>query len=208
LNAQYELIRDEINVAIAKVLESSAFSGGPFVTRFEEEFAEYCHSRFCVGVGSGTEALWLILLALGIGPGDEVITVPNTFIATVEAISFSGATPVFVDVDPRTYTMNPELVKAAITQKTKAVIPVHLFGQIADMDPIRSTCREHGLYVVEDACQAHGATYKGRRAGSLGDAAAFSFYPAKNLGAYGEAGAVTTDDSEIAHKIRILRDHG
>jgi dTDP-4-amino-4,6-dideoxygalactose transaminase len=208
LRAQYESIRDEINAVIAEVLESSAFSGGPFVARFEQQFAEYCGSGYCVAVGSGTEALWLILLGLGIGAGDEVITVPNTFIATVEAIRFCGATPIFVDVDATTYTMDPALLERAITVRTKAVIPVHLFGQTADMDPITATCKKHGLYVIEDACQAHGAEYKGRRAGSLGHAAAFSFYPGKNLGAYGEAGAITTRNQGLADKVRMIRDHG
>jgi dTDP-4-amino-4,6-dideoxygalactose transaminase len=159
-------------------------------------------------VGNGTDALWFALLALGIGPGDEVITAPNTFIATAEAISFCGATPVFADVDPRTYTMDPARLEAAITPKTKAVIPVHLFGQPADMDPILETACRHGLWVVEDACQAHGALYKGRKAGSMGAAGCFSFYPGKNLGAFGEGGAVVTNDEALADRVRRLRDHG
>jgi dTDP-4-amino-4,6-dideoxygalactose transaminase len=159
-------------------------------------------------VGSGTDALWLTLLACGIGNGDEVITVPNSFLATAEAISFSGAAPVFVDVNPRTYTMDPELLETAITPRTKAIIPVHLFGQMTDMDPIMEIARRHKLVVIEDACQAHGAEYKGRRAGSIGHAGCFSFYPGKNLGAMGEAGAVVTNDPAIHEKIQLLRDHG
>jgi dTDP-4-amino-4,6-dideoxygalactose transaminase len=189
-------------------METTAFSGGPFVARFEEEFAAFCGCSHSIGVGSGTEALWLALLARGIGAGDEVITVPNSFIATAEAISLCGATPVFVDVDEESATMNPRLLEAAITDKTRAVIPVHLFGHPADMDPIMEIARRHDLFVVEDACQAHGAQYKGRPAGSIGDAGCFSFYPGKNLGAYGEAGGVTTNDAELAQKIRMLRDHG
>jgi dTDP-4-amino-4,6-dideoxygalactose transaminase len=161
-----------------------------------------------VGLGSGTEALWLALLALGIGRGDEVITVPNSFFATSEAISWCAATPVFVDVDPETCTMDPAQLERAITPRTRAVIPVHLYGQCADMDPITRIARSRGLAVIEDACQAHGARYKGRMAGSLGDVAAFSFYPGKNLGAYGEAGAVTTSDRQLAERVRMLRDHG
>jgi dTDP-4-amino-4,6-dideoxygalactose transaminase len=208
LKSHHTPMLDEINGAIREVVESSAFAGGPFVERFEEEFATYCDASHAIGVGSGTDALWLALLALGVGPGDEVITVPNTFMATAEAITFSGATPVFVDVDERTYTMDPNALANAITARTKAIIPVHLFGQPADMDPILETARQRGLFVIEDAAQAHGAEYKGRRVGTLGDAACFSFYPGKNLGAFGEAGAVVTDDPELQRKIRILRDHG
>ena len=184
LNAHHRAIQDEILAAIREVIESGAFAGGPFVAKFEEDFAAYCHTRFAVGVGSGTEALWLALVACGIGAGDEVITVPNSFLATAEAISVSGAAPVFVDVNPRTYTMDPELLEAAITPRTKAIIPVHLFGQMADMDPIMEIARRRKLVVIEDACQAHGAEYKGRRAGSIGHAGCFSFYPGKNLGAW------------------------
>jgi len=208
LKAQYETIKEEINTAIQEVIDSCAFAGGPFVEKFEREYAEFCGADYAIGVGSGTEALWLTLLALGIGRGDEVITVPNTFIATVEAISFAGATPVFVDIDEDYYTMNPELIENAITPRTKAVIPVHLFGQMANMDPIMEIAKKHGLYVIEDACQAHGAEYKGKRAGSVGEAGCFSFYPGKNLGAYGEAGAVTTNNKDLTHKIKMLRDHG
>ncbi|OPY76423.1 MAG: dTDP-3-amino-3,6-dideoxy-alpha-D-galactopyranose transaminase [Syntrophorhabdus sp. PtaU1.Bin050] len=208
LKVQYESIKDEIQFAINQVLGSAAFAGGPFVAAFEEQFAAFCGVRHAVGVGSGTEAIWLTLLALGIGPGDEVITVPNTFIATAEAISFCGAKPVFVDIEEASYAMNADLLDQVITPKTKAIIPVHIFGQTADMDPIREIAAKHGLFVIEDACQAHGARYKGQLAGSLGMAGCFSFYPGKNLGAYGEAGAVTTNDNELAEKIRTLRDHG
>ena len=189
-------------------LITAAFAGGPFVAQFEADFAAYCDCPHAIGVGSGTEALWLSLLALGVGPGDEVITVPNTFMATAEAITYCGARPVFVDVDERTYTMDPVALEKAITARTKAIIPVHLFGQPADMDPILEVARKHGLFVIEDACQAHGAEYKGRKVGTLADAACFSFYPGKNLGAFGEAGAVVTRNAELQEKIRILRDHG
>ncbi len=208
LKAQYESIKDEINVAIQKVLDSSAFASGPFVAAFEKEFAEFCKCKYAVGVGSGTEALWLTMLALGIGQGDEVVTVPNTFIATCEAISFCGAKPVFVDIDEQYYTMNPDLIEAVITSKTKAIVPVHLFGQMADMDPIMDIAKRYGLYVIEDACQAHGGEYKGKKAGSVGDAGCFSFYPGKNLGAYGEAGAVVTNNEDLNKKIKMMRDHG
>jgi dTDP-4-amino-4,6-dideoxygalactose transaminase len=208
LKAQYNALRGEIDAAIQEVLERTAFAGGPFVAKFEEEFAAFCGSKCAVGVGNGTDALWLAMLALGIGAGDEVITVPNTFIATAEAISLCGAKPVFVDVDARTYTMDPNALKRAITPRTKAIIPVHLFGQMADMDPILAIAREHGLHVIEDACQAHGAQYKGKMAGSMGIVGCFSFYPGKNLGAYGEAGAVVTNDQDLGAKIKVLREHG
>jgi dTDP-4-amino-4,6-dideoxygalactose transaminase len=208
LKAQYESIKDEINAAIQKVIESCAFAGGPFVERFEREFAAFCQCKYCVGVGSGTEALWLSLIAMGIGSGDEVITVPNTFIATAEAISFTGANSVFVDIEEETYNMDPNLLVKAITPRTKAIIPVHLFGQMANMDPIMDLAKKKGLFVVEDSCQAHGAEYKGRSAGSIGDAVCFSFYPGKNLGAYGEAGAMVTNNQNLAERIKTLRDHG
>jgi dTDP-4-amino-4,6-dideoxygalactose transaminase len=208
LGAQYRTIHNELGQAIQQVLESTAFAGGPFVAEFEKAFASFCQCEFAVGVSSGTAALWLTLVGLGVGAGDEVVTSPNTFIATAEAISLCGATPVFVDVDPRTYTLDPDLLEGAITSQTKAVIPVHLYGQTADMDPILAVARRHGLLVIEDACQAHGAEYKGRKAGSMGQAGCFSFYPGKNLGAYGEAGAVVTNNPELAQRIRILRDHG
>lgn len=208
LKIQYQSIRDEISLALQQVLDSTAFAGGRFVESFEKDFAAFCQCEHAIGVGSGTTALWIALSGLGIGPGDEVITVPNTFIATAEAISFCGATPVFVDVDERTYNMDPSLLEAAVTPRTKAIIPVHLFGQTADMDPIMEIARARELFVVEDACQAHGAEYKGRRAGSIGDAGCFSFYPGKNLGAYGEAGAVVTNNSELAERMRAFRNHG
>jgi dTDP-4-amino-4,6-dideoxygalactose transaminase len=208
LKAQYESIKDEVAVAIQQVLDKTAFAGGPFVAQFEKEFAAFCKVSHASGVGSGTDALWLALLGLGVGVGDEVITVPDTFIATAEAISYCGAKPVFVDVDEKTYNMNPNLLEAAITPRTKAIIPVHLFGQMADMDPIVEVARKHKLFIVEDASQAHGAEYKGRIAGSIGDAGCFSFYPGKNLGAYGEAGAVVTNNADLDEKIRMLRDHG
>lgn len=208
LKAQYETIKDEIGPAIQAVINQTAFAGGPFVEKFENEFAAYCQVKQAVAVNSGTSALWLSLLALGIGRGDEVITVPNTFIATAEAISLCGATPVFVDVDEASYNLNPALLEEAITPLTKAIIPVHLLGQMADMDPIMQIARKHHLLVIEDACQAHGAEYKGRRAGSIGDAGCFSFYPGKNLGAYGEGGAIVTNNAEFARTLRMLRDHG
>src|SRR6266576_3661933 len=208
LNAHHAPLREEFERAIGEVIDSGAFAGGPFVEKFETEFAAFCRHPHAIGLGSGTEALWLSLLACGVGRGDEVITVPNTFMATAEAITYCAARPVFIDVDERTYTMDPAGLEKALTSKTKAIIPVHLFGQSADMDPILEFARQHGLFVIEDACQAHGAEYKGKRAGTMGDAGCFSFYPGKNLGAFGEAGAVITNDSELDEKIRVLRDHG
>jgi dTDP-4-amino-4,6-dideoxygalactose transaminase len=208
LKAQYASLKDEITQSFQEVLDSTAFAGGLFVEKFENDFASFCQSETAIGVSSGTAALWLALLALGVGKGDEVITVPNTFIATTEAISYCGAKPVFVDIDEQTYNIDTDLLENAITPQTKAVIPVHLYGQPADMDAVVEIARKHGLFVIEDACQAHGAEYKGRRAGSIGDAGCFSFYPGKNLGAYGEAGAVITNNTELAEKIRMLRDHG
>jgi dTDP-4-amino-4,6-dideoxygalactose transaminase len=208
LRAQHDPLRAEISTAIQEVIDSSAFAGGPFVAKFEEDFAAFCQTKYSLGVGNGTDALWFALLALGVGPGDEVVTVAATFMATAEAISFCGAKPVFVDIDEKTYTMDPKRVEAAITPRTKAIIPVHLYGQMADMDPIMEIARRHRLPVIEDACQAHGAEYKGRRAGSIGDVGCFSFYPGKNLGALGEAGAVTTNNATLADAIKVLRDHG
>jgi dTDP-4-amino-4,6-dideoxygalactose transaminase len=208
LKAQHDPLRAELLASIQEVIDRSAFAGGPFVEKFEEDFAAFCQTRYAVGLGSGTEALWLPLLAYGIGPGDEVITVPSTFMATAEAISYCGAKPVFVDIDEQTYTLDPKQLEGAITPRTKAIIPVHLFGQMADMDPIMEIARRHNLYVIEDACQAHGAVYKGRKAGSIGHAGCFSFYPGKNLGAFGEAGALVTNEQSLAGKIKILRDHG
>jgi dTDP-4-amino-4,6-dideoxygalactose transaminase len=208
LKAQYKTIKDEVHAAINEVIENTAFAGGPFVAKFENEFAKFCDTKHAIGVGNGTDALWMSLVALGIGADDEVITVPNTFIATAEAISLSGATPVFVDIDEKTHTMNPALIEAAITPKTKAIIPVHLFGQPADMDPIMAIAKKHDIQVVEDACQAHGAEYKGKKAGSIGAVGCFSFYPGKNLGAYGEGGGIVTNDEALAAKMRMFRDHG
>jgi len=208
LQAHHAPLRAEIDGAIAQVIDAGAFAGGPWVADFENDFAAYCGCEYAIGVGNGTDALWLALLACGIGAGDEVITVPSTFMATAEAITYSGAKPVFVDIDEHSYTMDPSKVEAAITSKTKAIIPVHLFGQTADMDPILELAHTRGLVVIEDAAQAHGAEYKGRKAGTLGDVGCFSFYPGKNLGAFGEAGGVITNDALINEKIRALRDHG
>ena len=208
LKAQYQGIKQEVNAAIQGVLDSCQFTLGSEVVAFEEEFAAYCQAQQGIGVNTGTSALHMALLAAGVGRGDEVITVPFTFVATVSAIDYTGATPVFVDIDPQTFTMDVKQLEAAITKKTKAIIPVHLYGQCADMDPILAIAKRHGLIVIEDACQAHGAEYKGRRAGSMGDMGCFSFYPGKNLGAYGEAGMVVTDNAEYARTIRMLRDWG
>ena len=208
LKAQYQGIKEEVNAAIQGVLETCQFTLGSEVVAFEQEFADYCQSKQGMGVNSGTSALHLALLAANIGPGDEVITVPFTFVATVAAIHYAGAKTVFVDINPDTFTMDVEAIEAAITDKTKAIIPVHLYGQPADMDPILEIAKRHNLVVIEDAAQAHGAEYKGRRAGSLGDMGCFSFYPGKNLGAYGEGGMVVTDNEEYARTIRMLRDWG
>jgi len=208
LKAQYRSIKTEIDAAIASVLESSAFILGKEVAAFEQEFAAYCGARHAVGVNSGTSALHLALLAAGVGPGDEVITTPFTFVATVAAVGYAGATPVFVDIDPCSYTIDAGQIEAAITPKTKAILPVHLYGQAADMDPILDIARRRSLVVIEDAAQAHGAEYKGRRTGGMGDLGCFSFYPGKNLGAYGEGGAVVTNNPQYANTIRMLRDWG
>jgi dTDP-4-amino-4,6-dideoxygalactose transaminase len=208
LKAQYLNIKDEVDAAIQGVLNSCQFTLGSEVVAFEAEFAAYCQAAQGVGVNTGTSALHLALLAAGVGPGDEVITVPFTFVATVSAIDYTGAKPVFVDIDPQTYTMDVNALEAAITDKTKAIIPVHLYGQTVDMDPLLAIAKRHGLIVIEDACQAHGAEYKGRRAGSMGDMGCFSFYPGKNLGAYGEGGMVVTSNPEFARTIRMLRDWG
>jgi dTDP-4-amino-4,6-dideoxygalactose transaminase len=208
LKIHHDSIRAELDAAVRDVIDSSAFAGGPFVAKFEEEFAEFCGCAHAIGLGNGTDALWLSLLALGVGAGDEVITVPMTFMATAEAISYCGAKPVFVDIDPRTYTLDPNLLEEAITPRTKAIIPVHLFGQASDMDPILEIAGRHGLPVIEDACQAHGAEYLGRKAGSMGVTGCFSFYPGKNLGGLGEAGAVVTNDAQLKGKIQMFRDHG
>jgi dTDP-4-amino-4,6-dideoxygalactose transaminase len=208
LKTQYHSIKTEIVAAIDDVLESSAFILGKHVAAFEENFAAYCQARYAVGVNSGTSALHLAMLAAGVGPGDEVITVPFTFVATVAAIGYTGARPVFVDIDPVSFTMDPAKIEAAITPRTKAIVPVHLYGQTADMDPILEVARRHNLVVIEDAAQAHGAEYKGRRAGSMGDVSCFSFYPGKNLGAYGEGGAVVTNRPDYNRTVRMLRDWG
>jgi dTDP-4-amino-4,6-dideoxygalactose transaminase len=208
LKAQYASIKDEIDSAIAGVVEKCAFVLGPAVAEFEESFARYCGVKHCVAVNSGTGALHLTLLAAGVKPGDEVITAANTFIATCAAISHCGASPVLVDVDPSTYNLNPGLLADAITPKTRAILPVHLYGRPAPMDPINAIASDAGITVIEDACQAHGADYQGKRTGQWGRAACFSFYPGKNLGAYGEGGAVVTDDDDWAERIRMWRDHG
>jgi dTDP-4-amino-4,6-dideoxygalactose transaminase len=208
LAAQHEAIEPEVNAAISKTLRQTDFILGEDVALFEQEFAAYCETAHAVGVDSGTSALELALRAYGIGPGDEVITVANTFIATVLAISYAGATPVLVDIDPDTYMMDVAQLEGAITGRTKAIMPVHLYGHPADMDPIMAIARQHGLVVIEDACQAHGARYKGKRVGSLGHAAAFSFYPAKNLGAYGDGGIVVTNDAQINQSLRLMRNYG
>ncbi|MDQ3172193.1 MAG: DegT/DnrJ/EryC1/StrS family aminotransferase [Acidobacteriota bacterium] len=208
LKAQYVSIKDEIDAAIAEVLESCQFVSGEKVAAFESDFARYCQTRYALGVNSGTSALHLALLAAGVKPGDEVITVSYTFVASVAAIRYTGARAVLVDIDPRSCTMDPARLETAITPHTKAIMPVHLYGSCADMDPILEIARRHELIVIEDAAQAHGAEYKGKRAGSIGDLACFSFYPGKNLGAYGEGGAVVTNNKEYAEVIRRLRDHG
>lgn len=208
LQAQYKSIKPEVDTAMQRVLDTSTYLLGPSVEAFERDFAAYCGTSHCIGLNSGTAALALLMQAHGIGPGDEVITVANTFIASAEAITQIGALPVLVDCREEDALMDARLIGAAITKNTKAIIPVHLYGQCADMDAIKAVARTRNLLVFEDACQAHGALYKGKRAGSLGDGAAFSFYPGKNLGAYGEGGAVTTNDATIAERIRMLRAHG
>lgn len=208
LKAQYAAIKPEIDAAMAAVIADCAFIQGPYVERFETAFAAACGAAHCVGVSNGTAALTLALEAVGVKAGDEVITVAHTFFATAEAICALGATPVFVDVDAATATLDPAAIEPAITERTSAIVPVHLYGGPCAMDPIMEIARRHGLKVVEDAAQAHLADYRGRRAGTLGDAASFSFYPGKNLGAYGDAGAVTTDDPAVAARVRSQRDHG
>jgi dTDP-4-amino-4,6-dideoxygalactose transaminase len=208
LRKQYAPLKDEILSGIGKALDGMQLFLGENVQQLEKEFAHFCGAAHGIGVGDGTVALQIILRAMGIGPGDEVITVSHTFIATVEAILLTGAKPVFVDIDPVTCLMDVSQVEAKITSKTKAILPVHLYGQTVDMDPLLEIAARHGLKVVEDACQAHGAEYKGRKAGSLGDAAGFSFYFSKNLGAYGEGGFISTNDADLAARIRMVRDHG
>ena len=208
LKTQYRNLKPEIDAAIARVIESSAFILGPEVAAFEEEFAAYSGAAAGIGVNSGTSALHLALLAAGIGVGDEVITTPFTFVATAAAIRYTGARPVFVDIEPRFFNIDPARIEQAITPATRVIMPVHLYGQPADMDPILEIARRRKLLVIEDAAQAHGAEYKGRRCGSIGDMACFSFYPGKNLGAFGEGGMVTTSNPEYAKMIRLLRDWG
>jgi len=207
LRAQFAQVGDEVSAALREVAGSGTYVLGPKVASFERAFAEYVGVRHCVGVNSGTSALHLALLCAGVGPGDEVITVPMTFIATSWAISYTGATPVFVDVDPRTYTMDVAQVERRITPRTKALLPVHLYGQPADLAPLLEISRYHGIPLIEDAAQSHGARYRGRAAGTFGLCGCFSFYPGKNLGAYGEGGAVVTDDDGIANRLKSLRDH-
>jgi dTDP-4-amino-4,6-dideoxygalactose transaminase len=208
LKTQYHAIKDEIDAAVLGVLESTQFILGEEVAAFEREFATYCQALESIGVNSGTSALHLALLAAGVGPGDEVITTPFTFVATVAAIRYAGATPVFVDIEPDYFTIDTTKIEAAISPRTRAIIPVHLYGQPADMNPILEIARRRGISVIEDAAQAHGSEYYGRRCGSLAETAAFSFYPGKNLGAYGEGGAITTTRRDAAGTCRVLRDWG
>ena len=208
LGAQHGPLAPELQSAVQRVFQRSSFILGPEVDHFESKFASYLNATNCVAVSSGTAALQLVLQALTIGPGDEVITVPFTFIATAEAITAVGATPVFVDIDPVAYTMDSEQVERAITAKTRAILPVHLYGQPAHLDPLLAIARRHDLALIEDACQAHGAEYKGQKVGALGRAGCFSFYPSKNLGACGEGGAIVTNDPELAERVRLLRNHG
>ena len=207
LRAQYRPLRSEVLRALEEICESTAFAQGPVTSKFEAEFAAYCGVDHCVSLNSGTSALHLALRCLDVGPGDEVVTVSMTFIATAWAISYVGGTPVFVDIDAVRRTLNPDKLEAAITSRTKAIIPVHLYGMPAEMDRIMAIAERHGLPVIEDAAQAHGARYRGRRVGQFGQIACFSFYPSKNLGAYGEGGALITNDASIAHRARSLRDH-
>ena len=207
LRAQYRALRSEVLRALEEICESTAFAQGPATSKFEAEFAAYCGIDHCVSLNSGTSALHLALRCLDVGPGDEVVTVSMTFIATAWAISYVGATPVFVDIDPVRRTLNPDKLEAAITSRTKAIIPVHLYGMPAEMDRIMAIAEQHGVPVIEDAAQAHGARYQGRRVGQFGQIACFSFYPGKNLGAYGEGGALITNDASIARRARSLRDH-
>lgn len=208
LQATYVELKEELDEAVSRVLSSGWYILGAEVAAFEREFAEYVGVKHCIGVGNGLDALYLSLRALGVGPGDEVIVPSNTYIATWLAVSYTGATPVPVESDPRTYNLDPERVEDAITQRTRAIIPVHLYGQPADMEPIMAVAQRCGISVLEDAAQAHGARYKGKPVGSLGHAAGWSFYPGKNLGAFGDGGAVTTNDDDLADQIRVLRNYG
>ncbi|MBM3130851.1 MAG: DegT/DnrJ/EryC1/StrS family aminotransferase [Chloroflexi bacterium] len=208
LQAQYAAIKPEIDAAIQRVIGNTSFILGKEVSEFEKNFAAFCRAKHCVGLDSGTAALHLALLLCDVKLGDEVITTTHTFVATAESISVIGARPVLVDIDPRTYNLDPRAVERAITPRTRAIIPVHLYGQPAEMDPILEIARQHHVRVIEDAAQAHGAEYRGKRAGSMGDLACFSFFPSKNLGAYGDAGALVTNDDDLAARARLLRDHG
>ena len=208
LRKQYSEMKKEIDGAVGRVFDACWFILGEQVERFEAEFAAFMGSRYAVGVGSGTEAIHLALVAAGVKSGDEVITVPNTAVFTVSAITFAGAKPVFVDIDERYFLMDEAKIEAAVTKRTKAIIPVHLYGQCADMTAIMKVARKHGLTVIEDACQAHGAEYKGKKAGTMGDFGAFSFYPSKNLGCYGDGGMVTTNSAAMAAKLKMLRNGG
>ncbi len=205
LERQWEEIGDEVMEMVKEVLPTGKYTLGPHLKKFEEDFAAYSDSKFAIGISSGTKALHIALEAMGVGPGDEAITVCNTYVATAFAVNYCGAEPVFVDVDPITFNMTAEMVEEKITSKTKAIIPVHLYGHVVDMDPLMELAKKHNLYVLEDASHAHGGYYKGRRVGSLGDAAAFSFYPSKNMGAYGDGGIITTSDPELYEKIKMLR---
>lgn len=208
LKAQYRTIKDDILAAISEVLDSQRCIGGPKVDELEKAIAEICDCKYAVGVSSGTDAILNSLMSLEIGPGDEVITTPFTFFATVGCIARTGAKPVFVDIDPKTYNINPELIEAAITDKTKAIMPVHLYGQMAEMDPIMEIAGRHNLYVIEDAAQSITSTYRGKKAGSIGTCGAFSFFPSKNLGAIGDGGMIVTNDEEVYHRLFIMRNHG
>jgi dTDP-4-amino-4,6-dideoxygalactose transaminase len=208
LKTQYNSIREEIQEAFNNVVENSAFIGGKFLEKFESEFSQFCGAQFCIGVGNGTDAIFIALKMLGIGQGDEVITAANSFIATSEAISLTGAKVVFCDVSETTRNLNPDLIEEKITGKTRAIIPVHLYGQPADMDRIVEIAKKNNLFIVEDCAQVHGAKYKGKTAGTFGEAACFSFYPGKNLGAYGDGGAIITDNENLAEKIRMYANHG
>jgi dTDP-4-amino-4,6-dideoxygalactose transaminase len=208
LQAQYQSIKTEVDRAVARVIENASFILGREVEAFEAAFAEYVGARFCIGLNSGTAAIQLAVMACGLGAGDEVIVPANTFFATAEGVSTANATPVFVDADEASYNIDAARIEAAITERTRAIMPVHLYGQAADMDAVFDIAERHNLVVIEDAAQAHGTRYKGRRVGALGRAGCFSFYPGKNLGAYGEGGAVVTNDEEVARRVRLLRDHG
>jgi dTDP-4-amino-4,6-dideoxygalactose transaminase len=211
IQAQYPLIKADILVKFDDIINTGNFVGignSKYLEQFESEFSTYCGTKFAVAVSNGTSALWMILHALAIGPGDEVLMPANTFIATAEAVTLAGAKPVFVDIDPNSYDIDTSAITAKINARTKAIIAVHMYGQCTDMDPILEIARAHNLFVIEDACQAHGASYKGKKAGSMGHAAAFSFYAGKNLGAWGDGGAITTNDEAIADQLRALRNHG